>query len=185
MNYFIGDLHFGHNNVLRYDSRPFKNIEEHDRVLIENWNSVVGIDDDVYILGDISWYNAAKTIEIFEQLNGNIHWIIGNHDSKLLKNRELKNLFCEITQYKELDIGNGKKIVLQHYPSLCFKNRSRGWYHLYAHVHNSIEWELIEKFKSELVEKTDSLCEMYNCGCMLLEYTPRTLEEIIEIYKEK
>lgn len=47
MNYFIGDLHFGHVNCLSFDKRPFKTIEDHDAVLIKNWNNVVGIEDDV------------------------------------------------------------------------------------------------------------------------------------------
>ena len=181
MNYFIGDLHFGHKNCLAFDNRPFTNIESHDQALIDNWNNTVGIDDDVYVLGDISWYSPTKTLEIFNQLNDNIHLIIGNHDGKLLKNRKLRNRFCEITHYKELDIGNGKSIVLQHYPSPCFKNHYRGWYHLYAHVHNSFEWHMIENFKLQMEKLYEKPCEMYNCGCMMnyMNYTPRTLDEII------
>ena len=62
--YFIADLHFGHKNILGFDKRPWINIEDHDVALIKNWNEAVGYEDDVYILGDISWYNATKTIEI-------------------------------------------------------------------------------------------------------------------------
>ena len=64
MNFYISDLHFGHKNALSFDNRPFTTIEEHDNLIINNWNEVVNIDDDVYILGDISWYNVSKTIEI-------------------------------------------------------------------------------------------------------------------------
>ena len=42
MNYYIGDLHFGHKNCLAFDNRPFKDTEEHDKALINNWNEVVG-----------------------------------------------------------------------------------------------------------------------------------------------
>ena len=45
--FFISDLHFGHKNALAYDNRPFTSIEQHDKVLVDNWNSVVNIDDDV------------------------------------------------------------------------------------------------------------------------------------------
>ena len=69
-NFFIADTHFGHQNCLSFDNRPFKTIEEHDDALINNWNNAVGIDDDVYLLGDISWYNSTNTIEIIKQLNG-------------------------------------------------------------------------------------------------------------------
>lgn len=181
MNYFIADLHFGHKNVLSFDARPFKTIEDHDVVLITNWNDTVGLDDDVYILGDISWYNATKTIEIFKQLNGKKHLIVGNHDSKLIKNKELQKEFEEICDYKELDIGKGNICVLSHYPIPCFKSHYYGAYHLYGHVHNSFEWNMMKRIKYELEELYTVPCNMYNVGCMIdyMGYSPRTLDEIV------
>ena len=64
---------------MAFDNRPFKSIEENDETIIKNWNNTVEIDDDVYLLGDISWYNTTKTIEVFNNLNGHIHLIKGNH----------------------------------------------------------------------------------------------------------
>ena len=181
MNYYIGDLHFGHVNCLAFDNRPFKTIEEHDKALVDNWNNTVGIDDDVYILGDISWYNATKTIEIFQQLNGNKHLVIGNHDQKLLKSRELRELFVEICHYKEITLDNGKILVLSHYPIPCFKNHFYGSYHFYAHVHNSFEWNMMERVKYEMKSLYNQPCNMFNVGAMMeyINYVPRTLEEII------
>ena len=80
MNYYISDLHIGHTNALAFDARPFKTIEENDETIKNNWNSVVGLDDDVYLLGDISWYGSTKTLEYYSQLNGRIHLIKGNHE---------------------------------------------------------------------------------------------------------
>lgn len=185
MNFYIADLHFGHQNILSFDSRPFPDIETHDNVIIENWNNVVGIDDDVYILGDISWHNSTKTIEIFKQLNGNKHLIIGNHDKKLLKNQKLRNLFVEVVDYKELTTDSGMGIVLCHYPIPCFNNHYYGWIHLYGHVHNSWEWEVMEQTKKHLVKASEDNkpCRMFNVGCMLsyIGYAPRTLTEILEV----
>ena len=180
MNYFISDLHFGHRNCLAFDNRPFNSIEEHDEAIINNWNNTVGIDDDVYILGDISWYNSTKTIEIFKRLNGNLHLIKGNHDANVLKNPELRKLFVEIADYKELYIDDGKSIVLCHYPIPCFKNHYYGWYHLYGHVHSSFEYNIIENVKRQMTELYDTKCSMHNVGAMMpyINYTPRTLEEI-------
>ena len=183
MYYFISDLHFGHSNILSFDNRPFKDITEHDEYIIEKWNETVGIDDDVFILGDISWYNATKTIEIFKRLNGHKHLIIGNHDKKLLKNEEVRKLFVEITDYKELDIGiNNKSIVLSHYPIPCYNNHYYGWYHLYGHVHNSFEWNMMENIKRQMTELYDMPCNMFNVGAMMshIRYCPRTLNEIIK-----
>ena len=100
--FFTSDLHFCHKNCLAYDNREFPTIEAHDEALIEKWNSVVGIHDDVWILGDISWYPAMKTIEIFKRLNGVKHLCIGNHDKKLLRNQDVRNLFVKIVDYTVL-----------------------------------------------------------------------------------
>lgn len=181
MNYFIADLHFGHQNALSFDNRPFKTIDDHDEALIKNWNSTVGLDDDVWILGDISWYSVTRTIEIFKRLNGKKHLILGNHDHKLLKNRELQQEFVEIASYKELDIGNNNICVLSHYPIPCFNRHYFGAYHLYGHVHISFEWMIMKRIKYEMEELYIKPCNMYNVGCMVdyMDYTPRTLEEII------
>lgn len=182
MNYFIADLHLGHKNVLSFDNRPFKTIEEHDNTIVKNWNNTVGIDDDVYILGDVSWHRSTKTIEIMRSLNGNKHLIKGNHDGKILKNRELRKEFVEIVDYKELSLPDGKGIVLCHYPIPCFKNHYYGWHHLYGHVHNSYEHNLMKRVRYEMEELYTTPCEMYNVGVMIpqMEYTPKTLEEILK-----
>lgn len=186
MNYYIADLHFGHRNCLAFDNRPFKDTEEHDMALIERWNSVVGMDDDVWILGDFSWYSVMKTIEIYKQLNGVKHLVVGNHDHKLLRNKDIQALFAEITNYKEIDFGNNCGVVLSHYPIPCFNHHYYGWYHLYGHVHNSFEWNMMERVKYEMVALYDKPCNMFNVGCMIpyMDYTPRTLEEIIEANKK-
>ena len=183
MDYFISDLHFGHKNCLAFDNRPFTTIEEHDEYLIKLWNETVGIEDDVYILGDISWHNSTKTIEILKQLNGYKHLIKGNHDDNLLKNTELRKQFVDIRNYQELAAGDGRAIVLCHYPMPCFRNHYYGWYHLYGHVHTSFEWNMMENTKRLMRELYDKPCEMYNVGAMVsyMNYRPRTLKEIIAL----
>lgn len=181
-NYFIADLHFGHQNIMAFDNRPFSSIEENDAALIENWNEVVSIDDDVYILGDISWYNSTKTIEIFKQLNGKLHLIKGNHDTKVLKNPKLRDLFVEICDYKEITDDDGMGIILCHYPMPTFKNHYYNWIHLYGHVHITWEADFVLKAKKEMEQLHNVSCRMYNVGCMCeyMNYQPRTLTEILD-----
>ena len=47
MNYYISDLHIGHENILRFDNRPFADVNEMNNKLIENWNARVRSDDTV------------------------------------------------------------------------------------------------------------------------------------------
>lgn len=182
---FISDLHFSHKNILAFDNRPFKDVQEHDRSLIHRWNCHAEKDDVVWILGDISWCNAEETIKIFEQLNGRKCLCAGNHDAKLLKNKKLCGLFDEICDYKELKIGD-TGIVLSHYPIPCFNKHFYGWVHFYGHVHNSFEWNMMERVRYEMEALYDKQCNMINVGCMMpyMNYAPRTAEEIIKRYQE-
>ena len=52
--FFTSDFHVGHTNVIRFDGRPFKDVDEMNQSLIDNWNSVVGDEDVVFYLGDLS-----------------------------------------------------------------------------------------------------------------------------------
>lgn len=185
--FYISDMHIGHKNCLSFDNRPFMTIEEQDNEIIKRWNSVVTIDDDVWILGDISWYSPEKTIQIFNQLNGNKHLCVGNHDQKLLKNNNVRDLFVEIVDYKELYLDKKHAVVLCHYPIPCYKNHYYGWYHLYGHVHTSFEWNMMQKFQQEMRDLYDMPSRMYNVGCMIdyMNYTPRTLNEILEFVEQK
>ena len=54
---------FGHYNSIRFDSRPWDNIEDMDTGLIERWNNQVKPEDTVYILGDLSWRDNQGTGE--------------------------------------------------------------------------------------------------------------------------
>jgi len=178
--------HFGHKNILSYDNRPFLNVEEHDEELIRRWNEAVDCDDDVWILGDISWHGAQKTIEIFNRLNGVKHLCVGNHDAKLLRNEDVRKLFVEIVPYKEIQLNANTGIVLCHYPIPCYNNHYYGWYHLYGHVHISWEWNMMEHLQREMRDLYGKQSNMYNVGCMIpyMDYTPKTLEQIIEDSKE-
>lgn len=181
--FYIADLHFGHQNALQFDRRPFDTIEEHDEELIRRWNSAVGEDDEVWILGDISWMPHKFTVPILDRLHGIKYLVTGNHDKNLCKNQGFCELFAEITPYKEIHIAKGTGVVLSHYPIPCFNRHFSGWYHLYGHVHLSPEWQMMEDCRAAF-ERGGYRCNMINVGCMLpyMDYTPRTLEEIAAGY---
>ena len=55
MRYYISDLHFFHENLIKaMDKRAFDSMESMNSYMIEQWNSVVRKNDDVVILGDLS-----------------------------------------------------------------------------------------------------------------------------------
>ena len=100
----------------------------------------------------------------------------------MLKDKNVRALFEEIVDYKELKI-NDKFIVLSHYPIPCFNKHYYGAYHFYGHVHSSFEYNMMEKVKQEMTALYDKPCHMLNVGAMIsyMNYVPRTLEELIEV----
>lgn len=179
-NFYIADTHFGHKNILHYDNRPFFTTVEMEEEMVRNWNHEVPKLGSVYILGDFCWGDEAEWLRILDRLNGKKILIRGNHDPERLS-AELRQRFVEIADYKEID-DNGRKVVLCHYPIPCFKNQFKGWYHLYGHVHVSFEANMMEHDKLLIRDIYEKQCKMYNVGCMMpyMNYTPRTLDEIID-----
>lgn len=194
-NYYISDLHFGCQN--KYEGRTL----EHDKLIINNWNSTITNSDTVYILGDIGRIGNNKDNEHLCQcisvLKGKKVCVLGNHDRDL-KDIRLKQLFTEVCDYKEVtDNFDGVcyKVIMSHYPILFWANQHKGAIHLYGHVHMSDEWEVykqslqyVNDFFKDKTLKGYTDCPpavAYNVGCMLMDYTPKTLKEIILKNSEK
>ena len=49
-SYVISDTHFGHNNVIKFDNRPFADINEMNEAMVTNWNNTVKSTDTIYHL---------------------------------------------------------------------------------------------------------------------------------------
>lgn len=179
--FYISDWHYGHKNVLGFDNRPFTSIEQMNEELICRWNSVVSDGDLVYILGDMFWCTPKIATPIMDQLNGQKILIKGNHDR--WHDSKFDKLFVKIDEYIEIE-DEGRKVVLCHYPIPCFKNHFYGWIHLYGHVHNSFEWNMMEHQRFLMEELYDRQCSMINVGSMMpwINYTPRTLDEVLTGY---
>lgn len=178
MVFFTSDLHFGHFNILRFDNRPFKSVQEMDETMISLWNETVLPIDTVYILGDVSWYDDATTAAILARLNGRKILVTGNHDQVgPLSAKE----YAEIHKsYHEIRSGKGHKIVLSHYPIHFFNGQRRNAIMLYGHLHNSRMDEGLARKMTQMVKDELGIdFYMINVGCMLWDYIPRTLDELI------
>ena len=188
MDRFISDIHFGHKNILAFDNRPFKSIEEHDEFIVNKWNETVSPLDHTYILGDLSYYNVTKTIELMNSLAGSKTLLLGNHDERFMRNKDFRNCFREITYYKKLSFDDGRTLVLCHYCIPDFDNHYRETgYHFFGHVHVSFEYNMILRFKYLMETLHDKPCQMFNVGimCPEMEWKPKTFNEIVSAYANK
>jgi calcineurin-like phosphoesterase family protein len=113
--YLLGDTHFFHFNILKYEPCRLKycsSIEGMNKMLIDNWNSVVKEDDLVWFLGDFGLCRYEVKKEIFNQLNGVKNLIYGNHDRETTVRKWLEMGFAEV--YKKPIEWEG--FILSHAP---------------------------------------------------------------------
>ena len=183
--FFISDLHIGHKNVIKFDKRPFKDIDEMHVELIKRWNSVVEPEDIVYFLGDLSFGRSELTKWFTYSLNGKIYAIAGNHD----KIKDLKGLgrFEDVHEYgTEIDIkdedalesrgsGGYQKIILSHYPILSWNKSHYGSIHLHGHTHGSLIQHQQEYYRRKVMD----------VGCNCIDYTPISYEKVKEVMSKK
>ncbi len=157
--FFIADTHFGHKNVIEYENRPFKTIEEMDKQLIDNWNNTVCDDDTVYVLGDFSFYNKKKTREICLYLNGRKILIMGNHDTE----KYGYYIDCGFAEVSRHPVILEDFWILSHEP--LYVNSNMPYANIFGHVHNNPLFKDISK---------QSFC----VSVERINYTPIDFEEI-------
>ncbi|HFU6521809.1 TPA: metallophosphoesterase [Enterococcus hirae] len=150
MNFFISDMHFFHKNLLGnndFAPRLFASVEEMNQQLIDSWNKVVKETDHVYHLGDLAMHpqyekGSQDILELVQQLNGTIHLIKGNHDSRAffryLEKHDSGNKVGS-KKFYFYDVGtiikfNHQQYYLTHYPMLLGSNDSIR--NLHGHIHH-------------------------------------------------
>lgn len=169
MIHFCSDLHFGHNNIIKYSNRPFSSVGDMNEGLIRNWNAVVKPDDTVWYLGDLSFSKYNETKNILRRLNGRKHLIMGNHDGDIERNWDDlldNNLVDSIQHYKELKAG-GQLFILFHFGQRVWNKSHHGSIHLYGHSHGS------------LPPHGKSVDVGVDCKEITSEYRPVSLDEVV------
>ena len=108
-------------------------------------------------------------------MKGHKHLIIGNHDTLLLKNEVAMKYFESVDKMRfvqdELE-GTRVHIALCHFPILDWNKKAHGSYHVYGHIHASN----LEAFRI-MYEYGEG--RALNAGCMINNYMPCTLRELI------
>lgn len=183
--FFISDLHVGHKNVIKFDKRPFADVDEMHHTLIKNWNNVVGPDDIVYFLGDLSFSRDSLTKWFVSSIQGKIYAICGNHDK--MKDLIKLDRFEDVHEYgTEIGIKDEdslqargtqgyQKIVLSHYPILSWNKSHYGSWMIHGHTHGNLIQSQQEYYKRKVID----------VGCNCIDYTPISYGEVKEIMSKK
>ena len=180
MNYwFTSDYHFFHKNIIKYENRPFKSVEEMNETIIKKHNERVKDGDIVYFLGDYAFYaSKAKQFRgegmpiraenILKKLKGKFQMIRGNHDKSTNK--------INIPNYRIILNKGGIYINLIHRPQDTVIYDYSYYYPLTlaGHVHS--------KWQTKEIEKDGKIGLIVNVSIENNNYYPFKFDEILTIY---
>lgn len=188
--FFTSDWHIGHENVLKFDARPFANIDEMHHVLVTRYNSTVPDSGVCYFLGDMG-NRTVDTKRVINQLRGTKVLLMGNHDNGMTT---MYNCGFDVVVYSaSIYIGN-HRVTMSHCPLMGvwredtsgMKNNMENWhgesrekhkrssltdegqFHLHGHVHSR-----------KGVEKSHKILgKQYDVGVAANGYIPVSLSQI-------
>lgn len=169
--WITSDTHFCHNKDFIYGVRNFADATEMSEAIVENWNKIVKPNDTVYLLGDIMLKDNENGVKYFNQLQGNIFVVWGNHDTEA--RQEYLHDHCKFdggvyaTRLRVGDIC----FYLSHFPMLTAnyddKHFNRHIFNVHGHTHQRDNW----------LDKTNPF--MYHGGLDSHNCTPVNVEEVI------
>lgn len=163
--HFIADLHLGHRNMAI--KRGFTDEFAQDEYIISQWNKVVDKGDVVWILGDL-FMESKKYFFRLDELKGMKKVILGNHCMMSHVPELLKyvNGVAGMMKYKHKEYGN---FWLTHCPVHPRELDYRVKWSLHGHLHEHI-----------ILDADGEPDERYiNVSCEQVDYTPRTLDELM------
>ena len=128
-----------------------------DAALVEGWNAVVGVEDEVWHLGDVA-RTAKAAADVLARLNGRKHLLLGNNDPASVA--ELG--WASVGSYAEI-VCEGLALVLCHYPFRSWNGMHRGAVNLHGHSHGRLK----------------PLARQFDVGVDVQAYRPVSLGELL------
>ncbi|TFG98345.1 hypothetical protein E4H12_06275 [Candidatus Thorarchaeota archaeon] len=137
--YVWSDIHWGHNNIIKYSNRPYPNKELMNQCLIGNYLNVVTYNDIVIFGGDIGFMKEDQINNILNQLPGYKIQIVGNHDinrdGKVMDLAFDERHLCFVMDVDDHDMDY--QLLFTHYP-LDISNVPEGCFSVHGHIHTNI-----------------------------------------------
>ena len=164
MHYFItADTHFGHQNIIGYTGRPFRDIDHMNTELIRRYNERIKPEDTCFILGDFCFRGtggAHKADHWMSQLHGDKIVIRGNHDN---------NNSCKTIIRKMVIRFAGVSIGMTHDPVD----------HMESTTYNHIDLNLCGHVHQHWTTDWRSGIPLINVGVDRWNFYPQRLDEIL------
>jgi calcineurin-like phosphoesterase family protein len=157
--FWTADWHIGHANSIKFDNRPYQDLDQMHKAFIKNYNAQVPTNGICYFLGDIATHSSELTKEIITQLNGTKVIIVGNHDKN---SNALYLMGFDVVLNSATIYISGERVTMSHCPlrgvfredvsdmyggvigdnwhgeskNQAFSVENEGQFHLHGHIHS-------------------------------------------------
>ena len=171
-HWLTSDSHWGHENIIKYASRPFTSVGEMDAYMVQIWNERVRPSDSVYHLGDVTMARSSDQVEWFTRLIKSLHGhkrlILGNHDH--FQTKVYHNADFEKIRGTGAWLGNG--LLLSHFPVHPSSIGMRSTANAHGHIHE-------KPAPPPVIRDTDGATIPYiNCCVEHTGYGPIHVDEV-------
>lgn len=174
--YFISDPHFGHYNIIKYSSRPFKDTREMNDYMITKWNETVKPNDHISCLGDVTMARGGRIqreefITLIKGLNGHKRLYLGNHDhfsAKVYLDAGFEKIYAT---WRDED-----HIIFSHFP-LHPRSLGSAIANVHGHTHTIPDYEPVIYIDEN---KKKHIKPYINISVEQTEYKPISIDEIKE-----
>ena len=166
MIWLSADYHWSHQTtaergIIQYCNRPFPNVEAMNEAIITRHNEVVGPNDFVFFLGDLTFQK--NTGELLDRMNGKFTFIRGNHDKNI---RGLPMLVDATIRLK-----GGRIVHMTHRPD---NTDPKADILLCGHVHNA--WKI-----RPLKDKSGRTKLLINVGVDVWNFYPVSIDRLVSM----
>ena len=183
--WFMSDLHYNHENVIKFNRRPFENVKEMNWHIEQELITKVGPGDILFDMGDLFWKTDETTMKNVISLASPKEWykILGNHDNyNVYRKSYIGTLFTLLSDILEINVdheGRNYKLTLCHYPMISWNGKARGTLMIHGHCHGNIDDINTESTDLRVDVGFDGLLAK-KTGSFLISF-----EDILEYMKEK
>jgi len=162
--FFVSDLHYNHDRDFIWGApgRKYKDVNDMNHDIINQWNAYVSHDDTVFHLGDMIFNDNSgeALLNLYDRLSfKTLYCLFGNHTSgerhvyrELMKQEGFEDREIYPT---ELKLGGGRKVVflgyyseisidkqrinLFHYPIESWNGIAKGNWNIHGHSHCNLK----------------------------------------------
>lgn len=183
--WFMSDLHYNHENVIKFNRRPFENVKEMNWHIEQELITKVGPGDILFDIGDLFWKTDETTMKNVISLASPKEWykILGNHDNyNVYRKSYIGTLFTLLSDILEINVdheGRNYRLTLCHYPMISWNGKARGTLMIHGHCHGNIDNINTESTDLRVDVGFDGLLAK-KTGSFLISF-----EDILEYMKEK